>query len=129
MTPTLTLSRLTRRFGAVEALRDVSLSLEAEGPRVVVSWSGGMSHPRTAKLKIMDGDTTKNLDVTSGYAPSGKITLDLVFSDLKGKPSRVAVKQSSGFAELDEVAIKFASATTFRTNCTNAPQPLTIAVE
>ena len=52
-----------------------------------------------------------------------------LFADLKGKPSNVAVKQSSGFAELDQVAVKFASATTFRTNCTNVPHPLTIAVE
>lgn len=87
---------------------------------------------QTCAFRILPGTNIE--DFLQGSAArrkkqGGKITLDLVFSDLKGKPSRVAVKQSSGFAELDEVAIKFASATTFRTNCTNAPQPLTIAVE
>jgi outer membrane biosynthesis protein TonB len=52
-----------------------------------------------------------------------------MFSQAKGKPASVTVKQSSGFAELDEVAIEYASATSFRTNCTNAPIPMTIAVD
>jgi hypothetical protein len=34
-----------------------------------------------------------------------------------------------GHAELDEVAIKYANATSFRTNCTYAPMLMTIAVE
>jgi TPR repeat protein len=60
---------------------------------------------------------------------SGRITLELMFAQLKGKPANVTVKQGSGFSEPDEVAIKYASATSFRTNCTNAPMPMTIAVE
>jgi TPR repeat protein len=60
---------------------------------------------------------------------SGRITLELLFSQLKGKPASVTVKQGSGFAELDEVAMKYASATSFQTNCKSAPMPMTIAVE
>ena len=60
---------------------------------------------------------------------SGRITLELMFSRLKGKPANVNVEQGSGFAELDEVASKYASATSVRTNCTDAVIPMTIAAE
>ena len=87
---------------------------------------------QTCAMRLLPGTNIE--DFLQGSAArkkkqGGKITLDLTFADLKGKPSSVAVKQSSGFAELDQVAVKFASATTFRTNCTNVPHPLTIAVE
>jgi TPR repeat protein len=60
---------------------------------------------------------------------AGRVALDLMFSELSGKPANVTIKQSSGFAELDEVGVKYARATSFRTNCVNAPMPLAIAVE
>lgn len=87
---------------------------------------------QTCAMRLLPGTNIE--DFLKGSAArrkkqSGKITLDVAFADLKGKPSNVSVKQSSGFAELDDVAVKFASATSFRTNCTNVPHSMTIAVE
>jgi TPR repeat protein len=87
---------------------------------------------QTCAMRLLPGTNIE--DFLQGSAArrkkqGGRITLELMFSALKGKPANVTVKQSSGFAELDEVAIKYASATSFRTNCTNAPIPMTIAVE
>jgi TPR repeat protein len=60
---------------------------------------------------------------------AGRVSLELTFDDLKGKPASVAVKSSSGFVELDAVATRYAQATQFRTNCPGVPYPMTIAVE
>jgi TonB family protein len=87
---------------------------------------------QTCAMRLLPGTNIE--DFLHGSAArrkkqSGRVTLDLMFSQLKGKPSNVTVKQSSGFAELDEVAVKYAHATAFRTNCTDAAMPMTIAVE
>jgi TonB family protein len=87
---------------------------------------------QTCAMRLLPGTNIE--DFLQGSAArkkkqSGRITLELMFEQLKGKPANVAVKQSSGFAELDEVAVKYARATSFRTNCTNAAIPMTIAVE
>jgi len=87
---------------------------------------------QTCAMRLLPGTDIE--DFLKGSAArrkkqSGRITLELMFAQLKGKPSDVTVKQSSGFTELDEVATKYASATSFRTNCTNAPMSMTIAVE
>lgn len=87
---------------------------------------------QTCAMRLLPG--TEIEDFLKGSAArrkkqGGLITLELMFAQLKGRPSNVTVKQSSGFTELDEVAIKYASAASFRTNCTNAPMSMAIAVE
>jgi len=52
MTPTLTISRLTKRFGEVEALKDVSLSLEA-GRRAALLGHNGAG--KSTMMKIILG--------------------------------------------------------------------------
>ena len=90
--------------------------------RVDVPASGMESHTcqeasvtdQTCAMRLLPGTNIE--DFLQGSAArrkkqGGRITLELMFSALKGKPANVTVKQSSDFAELDEGAIKDASAT------------------
>jgi hypothetical protein len=87
---------------------------------------------KTCAMRLLPGTDIE--DFLKGSAArrkkqSGRITLELMFAQLKGTPSNVTVKQSSGFAELDEVGVKYATAASFQTNCVNAPFSMAIAVE
>ena len=87
---------------------------------------------KTCAMRLLPGADIE--DFLNGSAArrkkqSGRITLELMFEQLKGKPSSVTVKQSSGFAELDEVAIKYAKAASFQTNCVHSPFAMAVGVE
>lgn len=53
----------------------LSLTLSADGPNLLVSWIGGSSSPKQASLKIFDGDTVNQIDLTKTYNPTGSLAV------------------------------------------------------
>lgn len=57
------------------ATPSLSLTLSGNGPSLLVSWAGGTSSPKEVRLKVYDGDSINQVDLTKTYAPSGSITV------------------------------------------------------
>ena len=53
----------------------LSLALSADGPNLLVSWMGGASSPKLARLKIFDGDAVTEMDLSKSYNPTGSISV------------------------------------------------------
>lgn len=53
----------------------LSLTLAGNGPNLLITWAGGTSAPKQARLKIYDGDAVNQIDLTKTYSPSGSITV------------------------------------------------------
>jgi hypothetical protein len=53
----------------------LSITLSADGPNLLVSWIGGNSSPKKAELKIFDGDSISQVDLTKNYNSSGSVTV------------------------------------------------------
>jgi TPR repeat protein len=60
---------------------------------------------------------------------AGRVTLGLIFSEQRGKPSEVVVKSSSGNTELDGAAQAYARATSFLANCFGPAIPMAMGVD
>jgi len=68
----------------------LSLTLATKGPELLVSWTGGIPKPKQAQLRVLDGDSVNQIDVTTSFKPdqsfiiqrhSGNIQATLLLSD------------------------------------------------
>jgi hypothetical protein len=75
---------------AFDTAPPLSLTLATKGPELLVSWTGGIANPKQAQLRVMDGDSVDQIDMTSTFKPdhslilqrhSGNIQATLVVSD------------------------------------------------
>ncbi len=53
----------------------LTLVLSPVGSDLTISWTGEIAKAKQAELKLLDGDSVINKDLTSSYKPNGSITL------------------------------------------------------
>jgi hypothetical protein len=60
---------------AIDPPAQLSMTLAAKGPELLVSWTGGISKPKHAQLRVLDGDSVDHIDVTHSFKPDHSLTL------------------------------------------------------
>jgi hypothetical protein len=60
---------------ASDPVSNMSVGLNTQGSRLLVTWTGGPLFPKRAQLKVLDGDSLTQLDVLHNYRPDGSLLL------------------------------------------------------
>jgi hypothetical protein len=60
----------------VDAGPQLSMTLATKGTDLLVSWTGGIAHPKQARLRVFDGDSIDQIDMTKSFKPDHSLTLE-----------------------------------------------------